>query len=252
MFESLPGSERRGIAKRLLALLLSALVHGVMLMLLIVLPLAYMQVLPGADLFITLIAPPMPRAVGDAPAPQSGKSGGRGGTGAPGEKPKVDFVDPGSIPDHIPAPTGDEPPAGVSVGVPGFGLGFPGSEGLSGAGLVSDLISSPPVVAAPKPPAPPDLRPVRVSSGVQEARLIRRVEPVYPHLPMLARVSGEVVMDVSIDEEGNVAAIKVISGHTLLVDEAVRAVRQWKYSPTLLNGEPVPVICSVRVVFKLR
>jgi protein TonB len=57
---------------------------------------------------------------------------------------------------------------------------------------------------------------------------------------------------VTVDEEGNVSEIKVESGHPLLRDSAVQAVKQWKYSPTLLNGEPVPVIATVTVIFNLR
>ena len=56
----------------------------------------------------------------------------------------------------------------------------------------------------------------------------------------------------SVDEEGNVADVKVLRGHPLLDDEARRALKQWKYSPTLLNGEPVPVTATVTVIFSLR
>jgi TonB family protein len=91
--------------------------------------------------------------------------------------------------------------------------------------------------------------PIRVGGNVQESKLIRRVEPVYPELAKQARVQGRVVLVVTVDEEGNVSEIKVTRGHPLLYEEAVAAVRQWKYSPTLLNGEPVPVIATVTVTF---
>jgi len=61
-----------------------------------------------------------------------------------------------------------------------------------------------------------------------------------------------VVLQVTVDEEGNVAELRVLKGHPLLNDAAEAAVRQWKYSPTLLNGEPVPVIATVTVIFNLR
>jgi len=57
---------------------------------------------------------------------------------------------------------------------------------------------------------------------------------------------------VTVNEEGEVADVKVMRGHPLLDDEAVRAVKQWRYSPTLLNGEPVPVIAMVTVIFSLK
>jgi len=98
-------------------------------------------------------------------------------------------------------------------------------------------------------PKPVKRDPIKVSSDVQESKLIRRVEPVYPELAKRARVEGRVLLVVTVDEEGNVYEIRVIAGHSLLVEAALSAVRQWKYSPTLLNGEPVPVITTVTVRF---
>jgi|WetSurSiteA1Bulk_404760.scaffolds.fasta_scaffold13960_3 TonB family protein len=91
--------------------------------------------------------------------------------------------------------------------------------------------------------------PIKVGGNVQESKLIRRVEPVYPELAKRARVEGRVLLVVTVDEEGNVSEIRVIAGHPLLVEAALGAVRQWKYSPTLLNGERVPVITTVTVRF---
>jgi TonB family protein len=106
-------------------------------------------------------------------------------------------------------------------------------------------------------PDDPDLprhvrrQPIVVGGNIQESKLIRRVEPVYPELAKQARVQGRVVLVVTVDEEGSVAEIKVRNGHPLLYEAAVSAVRQWKYSPTLLNGEPVPVVATVTVRFDL-
>jgi protein TonB len=86
---------------------------------------------------------------------------------------------------------------------------------------------------------------------VQESKLIRRVDPDYPYMARLARVSGTVILQVTVDEEGSVSDIKVLQGHPPLRDEAVRAVWLWKYSPTLLNGEPVPVTATVTIIFRL-
>ena len=82
-----------------------------------------------------------------------------------------------------------------------------------------------------------------------KSQLIRKVEPEYPELARRARVQGVVILVVTVDEEGNVADIKVSRGHPMLNEAAERAVRQWKYSPTLLNGEPIPVIATVTVNF---
>jgi protein TonB len=117
------------------------------------------------------------------------------------------------------------------------------------------VAAPPPVpVSAPAPAAPvsPTKRePLRVGGNVQEAKLIRRVAPVYPELAKRSRAEGSVILEVNVDEGGNVTAVRVVRGHPLLNDEAIRAVRQWKYSPTLLNGEAVPVVATVTVIFKL-
>ena len=106
--------------------------------------------------------------------------------------------------------------------------------------------------APPPPPPPPQKKdPIRVGGSIQSSRLIRRVEPVYPDLAKRARVQGVVLLQVTVDEIGNVTDINIIRGHPLLNQSAVEAVRQWKYSPTLLNGEPVPVIATVTVNFLL-
>jgi periplasmic protein TonB len=96
-----------------------------------------------------------------------------------------------------------------------------------------------------KPPLP-------VTSTLLQSRLIRRVDPVYPPLAIKARSSGIVKLEAIIDEEGNVTDIKVLSGPPLLVNAAVEAVRQWKYSPTILSGEPTRILATVEVGFILR
>jgi protein TonB len=68
----------------------------------------------------------------------------------------------------------------------------------------------------------------------------------------MARVSGSVILQVTVNEEGDVVDVRVLRGHPLLNDACIHAVRQWKYSPTLLNGEPVPVSATVTVFFNLR
>ena len=90
---------------------------------------------------------------------------------------------------------------------------------------------------------------IRVGTAVQEQNLIHRVEPVYPHLAVRARISGVVKLDVTISREGRVANIMLLSGHPLLVQPALDAVKEWVYQPTLLNGAPVEVITEVDVDF---
>ncbi len=104
----------------------------------------------------------------------------------------------------------------------------------------------------PPPPLPPNRRkvaPMSVGGNVQESKILLRVDPLYPEAARRARVSGIVMLEISVDENGNVAQARVIKGHPLLDEAAINAVKQWKYSPTLLNGEPVPVVATVTVMF---
>jgi protein TonB len=78
---------------------------------------------------------------------------------------------------------------------------------------------------------------------------IVKVQPVYPPLAKQARIQGVVILEAIIGKDGAVTEVKVISGHPLLQQAAIDAVSQWKYKPTLLNGEPVEVVTTVTVNF---
>jgi protein TonB len=93
--------------------------------------------------------------------------------------------------------------------------------------------------------------PQRIGAAVLEVNLIRRVQPIYPPLAHSARVQGTVEFTATIDEVGNVVNLQLVRGHPLLVNAAKEAVLQWKYRPTLLNGQPVTVISNVTVNFTL-
>jgi TonB family protein len=145
---------------------------------------------------------------------------------------------PTSIPKEIPPPVDEPPVVGVSGGV-GGSLG----------GIARGLLGG-----APPPPPPPrskKVEPVRVGGQVQESKIIRRVPPIYPELARRAGVEAVVILEVIVDEEGNVTNVRVLRSHPLLEQAAIDAVKQWKYSPTLVNGEPVPVVATVMVEFKL-
>jgi len=92
-------------------------------------------------------------------------------------------------------------------------------------------------------------RVVRVGANVTGANLISQVPPVYPELARQARIQGVVVLEVEITKEGSVDNVRVLSGHPLLTQAALDAVKQWRYKPTLLNNEPVPVVTTVMVNF---
>ncbi|HEY6766323.1 MAG TPA: TonB family protein [Candidatus Sulfotelmatobacter sp.] len=92
---------------------------------------------------------------------------------------------------------------------------------------------------------------VAVSHGVVPARAIHRVEPKYPEEALTQKLSGPVTLEATVSEKGTVGDVKTIRGEPILAAAAIAAVRQWRYSPCLLNGRPVPVQKEITVVFKL-
>lgn len=141
------------------------------------------------------------------------------------------------------------PPPDNMAGVVG-GVGVPG--GAVG-GVIGGVVGS--VGAAPPPPPPPAAKapsgPVRVGGKVQEANLIHKVMPQYPPLAKSARVQGTVEFTAIIGKDGTIQQLKLVRGHPLLVNAARQAVEQWRYKPTLLNGQPVDVITDIVVNFTL-
>ena len=112
------------------------------------------------------------------------------------------------------------------------------------------------VIGGPSEPgsttlAASDLR-IRIAGNIQEAEIVKRVPPVYPPLARQTKVSGIVKLHVVIDKQGNVIELQAISGHPLLIQSALDAVKQWQYKPTLLNGRPVLVDTEVSVIFDLK
>ncbi len=136
-------------------------------------------------------------------------------------------------------PLPDAPPAatGVVGDAPG---GIP--AGQKNGGIISSTLAAP-AVATP-------LR-VRVSAGVAQGLLVRRVSPEYPLQARLGRIQGVVILHVIISKTGDVATVDLISGHPSLAPAAIETVKQWKYKPFLLNGKPVEVDSQVQINFTL-
>jgi TonB family protein len=89
----------------------------------------------------------------------------------------------------------------------------------------------------------------RVGAAILAGNLISQVEPVYPEPAKQAQVQGVVILEVEISREGAVENVRVMSGHPLLIQAAVDAVKQWRYRPTLLNGAPIPIVSTINVNF---
>jgi len=156
-------------------------------------------------------------------------------------------VVPKNIADIKEAPLHDDDLAGVSGGVPG-GVAGGSMGGVIGGviGGVSTKVPPPPLSKENRPKAP-----VRVGGRVREPKVISRVNPEYPPLARQVHMQGVVVIDAILDEQGNVAEMKVVSGPPLLMQSALDAVRKWKYEPTYLNDQPVSVQLNVTVTFRL-
>ncbi len=117
------------------------------------------------------------------------------------------------------------------------------------AGQVDAVAPPPPMHEAPRQTQPTG--PMRVSAGVQMAKLVKKVIPEYPPLAKSARISGVVHLIGIIGRDGTIRNLQLVSGHPLLARAALEAVQQWVYQPTLLSGEPVEVIAPIDVYFTL-
>jgi protein TonB len=92
---------------------------------------------------------------------------------------------------------------------------------------------------------------IRISQGVTKGMLIQKIEPTYPPIARSARIQGQVVLTAIISKTGNIQNLTLVSGHPMLVPAALDAVKQWRYRPFLLNGEPVEVETTVTLTFQL-
>jgi protein TonB len=153
---------------------------------------------------------------------------------------------PTKIPEKVQMIKEDEAPppvmsaSGVVGGVPG---GVPGGQM---GGVIGGIISSAPIV--PKIATP---QRIRVSQGVTQGMIIRRVQPSYPPLARQARIQGPVVLQAEIGKDGSIQNLHLISGHPMLAPAAIEAIKQWKYKPYILNGEPVEVETTITFNFTL-
>jgi protein TonB len=94
-------------------------------------------------------------------------------------------------------------------------------------------------------------RPIRISAGVLSGNLVHKEEPVYPEEARTDKVTGVIVMAATVDDQGKVANLSVVSGPELLRAAALTAARQWKYRPYLLNGRPVFVLSTITINFSI-
>ena len=219
----------------------STIIQAALLGILILIPLIYTEALPKGML-TTFIVPPPPPPPPPPPAAAIPKI----------VKPVIHLIHNGQMmaPTVIPKKIEmiKEEAAPPDVGVSGGVVG--GVAGGSAGGVLGGIIGG--VGGAPPPPPPPKAHgPVRIGGSVVQANLIRMVQPVYPPIAKTAHISGTVVLHAIISKDGAIEQLEYVSGPPLLMRNAMDAVRQWRYKPTLLNGEPVEVDTTVSVVFTL-
>jgi len=215
--------------------ILSGVVQAVILAVLILIPLIYTEALPKAMLSTLLVAPPPPPPPPPPPQPiktiikpvarliQSGK-----------------LMQPHSIPHDVAVfKEAELPPDVINNAGPTGGV----FGGIPGQGMVSAVAPPPPKPAAPSR--------IKQGGNVTAALIINQTRPLYPALARQARIQGNVVLHAIIDKDGKVAQLEVISGHPLLVQSALDAVKQWRYKPTQLNGDPVEVDTTITVTFTM-
>jgi protein TonB len=137
-----------------------------------------------------------------------------------------------------------------SIGVMGaIGSGQPGA--MLDPALEGILRNNQPLPPPPQRPAISQPQRIRVGGSVIAARAIYQPKPEYPALARMSRTEGDVEFEAVISKEGTIEELKVIKGHPLLMKAALEAGRQWRYQPTLLNGEPIEVVTEIVVNSRL-
>ena len=219
------------------AFLIEAAILGVVLLI----PLFITEELPTAQLTTFLVAPPPPPP---PPPPAAAVQHVQ-------HVVQTDIVNgqlrtPTRIPKKIQQIVEDAPPPDMGAATGGVVGGVPGgTPGGTPGGVLGSILSSIPQ------PVPQQPKLIRVSSGVSSGLLIHKVSPDYPPLARQARVQGTVLLEATIAADGTIENLRVVSGHPMLVSSAVNAVKQWRYRPYLLNGQPVEVQTTVEVHFNL-
>lgn len=232
---------------------LSAFVaQTIFLIVAVILPMIYFDVLPKTQLTSFLVAPPPPPP---PPPPPAAPAAVKIVKVIPRQFDAGRLMAPKSVPKEIATIREEELPPATS-GVGGVVGGVAGGvAGGTPGGVLGGIIGSVPSAALPPPPPPPPVKaaPKRITIGgnVQQAKLVRQPKPIYPPLAKQARISGVVHLAAVISKDGTIQDLKVISGHPLLIPSALEAVKQWVYQPTLLNGEPVEVSTQIDVNFTL-
>jgi periplasmic protein TonB len=240
MFDLVTGEVRHIPNHNAVPLLISSIAEACAVLLVVAVPLLLIadQVpeVPSIMAFVAATPPPPPPPL---PPPAARAIAAVQPTPVAATGPTIPIEAPSEItPEPVGLPIDEGVPGGVEGGVPGAVIG----------GVAGGVIEAPP----PPPPPPAPVRPVRVGGEHKIPTLLKRVEPEYPRLAIAANVRGVVILEATVDERGEVSDVRVLrSVHPLIDSEAVKALRQWRYTPLTLNGHLSPFVLTVTLSFSL-
>jgi periplasmic protein TonB len=248
MFESVNSPARSG-RQQVVTLVASVVAHTAIVAGLLIVPLMYFtdQLPQPPDMLAFVVAsapPPPPPPPPPAPVQQR-------------PRPVKPAAKPTPTPQPAPTPAPVEAPSEITAPPPSLDVPVRELAGIEGgvaggiAGGVPGGLGVVPAPPPPPPPPPPPARPVRVGGDIAEPRLVHRVNPDYPQIAISARKEGIVILEATVDASGAVSDVRVLRSEPLLDKAAVEAVKQWRYAPLQLNGQPHPFILTVTVSFNL-
>ena len=243
MFELIAGREKHLPSHAAVPILLSTSAQAAVIGLVALIPILFVtDRLPEVPTMMAFVAAPPAPPPPPPPAPVAPKP-----KAVPRKAEAVatqnQFLAPLEEPARIAALPDDE---GIEFGVPG------GVEGGVPGGVVGGVVGG-----LPEAPPPPALAPaprvsVRIGGQIKQPQLVKRVEPDYPPLAVKAHIQGVVILEATVGEDGEVTEVRLLrSANPLLDREAERALRQWRYSPLVLNEIRVPFILTVTLSFFL-
>lgn len=195
---------------------------------------------PELPMMMAFVAPPPPPPPPPAPADPAPKKN-EIVKPAPASGDVAPLQPPALIEPEAAVVDSGEDEGGVEGGVPG------GMAGGVAGGLFPEIAPPPP----PPPPLPEPRKPLRIGGEIREPALVHRVDPVYPPAATAMGLEGTVILEALVDEEGRVTDVRVLRSYGVFDKAALDAVRQWRYSPVLLNGRPERFLLTVVVSFRL-
>jgi protein TonB len=241
MFDLVTGKAKHLPSHATLPIMLSTTAQAVAVASVLVLPALFVaEQIPEMPTMMAFVAPP-PAPPAPPPPPLKRPAPAKPVVQARPAPSTSELIAPVEAPKTIePEPAGE-----LDEGVPG------GVEGGVPGGVVGGVVGGLPEI--PPPPPPPAPRgPVRIGGQIQAPTLLHRVEPVYPQVAVDAHLQGMVILEAIVDRDGTVAEVKVLrSANGLLDREALLAVKQWRYSPLVLNGVRERFVLTVTLSFKL-